>query len=76
MVVITQDVPSRDVVWNEDYYIHRTDRDYWTGHNLVGVVDQLKHFAHLIDCVRVGWDMDTVKFQAMIREATIEMRGK
>jgi hypothetical protein len=76
VVCITQNVPNRDVVWNENYYIYRTDRGYWTGHDLIGFVDQQVHFAPYIICVRVGRDGDTTEFKRILKEATIKMRGK
>jgi len=77
VVFVTQPgVNSRDLVWGLDYLIYRTDLGHWTGHDLIGLVDQLTHFAHKIEAVRPGREMDTDTLKAMIRVATLEMRGK
>lgn len=77
VVFVTQPgVNSRDLVWGLDYLIYRTDLGHWTGHDLVGLMDQLTHFAHKVEAVRPGREMDTDRLKAMIRVATLEMRGK
>ena len=77
VVFVTQPgVNSRDLVWGLDYLIYRTDLGHWTGHDLIGLVDQLTHYAHKIEAVRPGREMDTDQLKAMIRHATLEMRGK
>jgi len=63
------------VLWNDPYYIHRTDTDLWTPHDLIGLIDQLVHFSPVIDCVRVGRDMPTRRFKEIVKAATKEMRG-
>lgn len=74
VIFITQDVPGRDVVWNEQHYIYRADRGYWTGHDDIGMIDQHVHFTPVIICHRVGRDMDTVEFKRMLQEATLKIR--
>jgi len=67
---------GRDLIWGTDYLIHRTDVDAWMGTDLVGLIDQLSHFAPYIDCVRAGREMVTPAFKALMHEAAVEMRGR
>jgi hypothetical protein len=77
VVFVTQPgLNSRDLIWGVNYLIFRRDLGYWTGHDQIGLFDQLAHFAHLIDSVRPGREMDTDKLKKMIQTATLEMRGK
>jgi hypothetical protein len=69
-------VNSRDVLWGHDFLLYRTDLGHWTGHDLIGLVDQLTHFAHKVTAVRPGREMDTDTLKAMIRAAALEMRGR
>jgi hypothetical protein len=68
-------VEGKDVLWNTDYYLHRTDTGEWSAHNLTGLVDQLTHFAPHIDCFRAGRQMVTPSFKAIVNRATKEARG-
>jgi hypothetical protein len=40
------------------------------------MVDQTVNQIDQIDCHRLGWDMPTPAFKAIVRKATLEMRGK
>lgn len=39
---------------NQPYFVHRADLDLWYCSDYPGLMDQLVHFAHAIDCVRIG----------------------
>jgi len=75
-LVITQPGRERDVLWNDTYYIHWSDTDLWTAHDLIGFIDQQVHFSRYIDCVRIGRDTQTEGFKEILRIATIEARGQ
>ena len=67
---------GRDLLWNETYYIFRTDTGEWSAHDLVGFVDQSVHYAPLIECVRIGRDTQTSRFKAVVAAAAVAMRGR
>jgi len=69
-------VDYRDLVHNERYYIYREDKGFWTGHDFIGLIDQLVHFAHLVRAVRVGRDTLNSTMKKTVEDLGVEMRGK
>jgi len=76
LAIAQPNVDYRDILWNEYVYIYRTDRGFWTGHDRGGLIDQLVHFAHLIEAVRFGRDTLDSTMHKIVTSLAIEMRGK
>ena len=76
LVCITQDIPSEDVLWNEEHYLHNRETGRWSKHNFIGLVDQISQQMRVFDCHRLGWNMPTKPFKDIVNAATLEMRGK
>ena len=55
-VLVTQPaVKGMDtLLLNDPFFVHRADRALWLTCDYPGLMDQLAHYAHAIDCVRVG----------------------
>jgi hypothetical protein len=69
-VLVTQPGIGPEILSGGDpYFVHRTDHDQWWGCDLVGLYDQLTHYAHVIDCVRVGRWLRTPDWQEIQRRA-------
>ena len=73
-VLVTQrDVPGMDVLSGEPFFVHRADLDLWLKVDEVGLMDQMAHFAHVIDCVRPGRWAPVPEWKAICRRADEEL---
>lgn len=69
--VANKDLTGRDC-WNQsDFYIHRIDQG-WVPVDWTGLLDQMLHCAHLIDCVLQGRTCETEAFKEILKRARTE----
>jgi len=66
-VLVTQKVPGDESLHlSFPHYLHRTDLDQWINVDDAGLIDQLAHYGHLIDCYRPGRMLPTAAWKAVV----------
>jgi len=76
LVIGQPGVDYRDLVWGEIYYIYRSDHGYWSGHDKIGLIDQLAHALPFITGFCVGRDTTNSTMKKAVADFGKEMRGK
>ena len=76
VAVAQPEVENRDLIWGADFLLYRSDLGFWTGHDLVGLVDQATHFSPSIVAVRPGREMNLRDLKKIVRDLGLEMRGR
>lgn len=74
-VMVTQYDREPRACQNDPFLIHRTDQDQWYGCDHAGLLDQLSHFSHVIDCVRVGRWMPSENYRQVRSQANEELKA-
>jgi len=76
VIFILQPNSDKDVIFNHTYMIYREDLGRWSGHDLIGYIDQQVHYGPLISCTRIGRDILTDDFSKLLNRELVKMRGK
>jgi hypothetical protein len=76
LAIAQPEVDYRDLVFNERFYLYRSDRGYWSGHDLIGLVDQLAFHFSEIGGFLVGRDTANSEMTEAVRRLGLEARGR